>query len=235
VNKQAALVVAAVAGLALAAGAAIGFIWHAPGDASTWADVRAWVTFAVVLVGVPTALIQLNLQRLQLRSQQKVISDEADRNKRRDELLDGQLRELEQRAQVLERQQAEAVEFSGEPGASLPNAEDPSKTVHMAVVRNMSGRPIRDVVCRIKPNSVQDYDWEAAVVAELASSPPFRNPRQGGRALLIRAGQTFGFRFPFPVVDHPDALMKVRFTDDAGLHWEIDSDLRLVKLAGRDW
>ena len=94
-----------------------GFIWQAPGRASTWADVRTWVTFAVVLVGVPTALVQLNLQRLQLRSQQQVISDEAVRNQRRDKLLDGQLAELEQRARVLERQQAEAVELSHEPGA----------------------------------------------------------------------------------------------------------------------
>jgi hypothetical protein len=101
-SKRTATVLAALAGVVL--GGAVGFISRAPGRASTWADVRTWVTFAVVLVGVPTALIQLNLQRLQLRSQQKVISDEADRNKRRDKLLDGQLLELEQRAQVLERQ-----------------------------------------------------------------------------------------------------------------------------------
>jgi hypothetical protein len=91
-SKRTAIVLAVLAGMVL--GGAIGFIWRAPGRASTWADIRTWVTFAVVLVGVPTALIQLNLQRLQLRSQQQVISDEADRNKRRDKLLDGQLREL---------------------------------------------------------------------------------------------------------------------------------------------
>jgi hypothetical protein len=27
----------------------------------------------------------------------------------------------------------------------------------------------------------------------------------------------------------------VRFTDDAGLHWEIDNDLHLKKLDSRDW
>jgi hypothetical protein len=105
----------------------------------------------------------------------------------------------------------------------------------MAVVENGSGRPIRDVVCRIKPDSVRDYDREAAVVAELTGgNPPFLNPRQDGQAQLIRAGQTFGFRFPFPFVDHPDARMKVRFTDDAGLHWQIDHDMHLEKLEHRD-
>lgn len=231
-SRRKTTVLAVLAGIVL--GGAAGFILRAPGRASTWADVRAWVTFAVVLVGVPTALIQLNLQRLQLRSQQQVISDEADRNKRRDRLLDGQLRELEQRAQVLERQQADAVEFSSEPGASVPGTADPSKVVHMAVVENGSPRPIRDVVCRMRPDSAQDYDCEATVVAELAGTPPFRSPRQGGQAQLIRAGLVFGFRFPFSVVDYPDARMKVRFTDDAGLHWQIDHDLHLEKLDNRD-
>ncbi len=234
-SKRAATLVAALAGLAL--GGALGFIWQAPGRASTWADVRTWVTFAVVLVGVPTALVQLNLQRLQLRSQQQVISDEAVRNQRRDKLLDGQLAELEQRARVLERQQAEAVELSHEPGASVPGADDPSKPVHMAVVVNGSARPIRDVVCRIKPHPAQDYDFEARIVAELVGGqPPLRNPRQAGQAPLIRAGQAFTFRFSFPFADHPDARIKVRFTDDAGLRWQIDHDLHLEKLEDRnDW
>ncbi len=123
---------------------------------------------------------------------------------------------------------------SGLVAVAESDLSDPKKTVHMAVVGNGSGRPIRDVVCRIKPHPVRGYDWEAAVVAELAGRPPFRNPRQAGQAPLIRAGQTFGFRFPFPFGDHPDARMKVRFTDDAGLHWQIDHDLHLEKLEHRD-
>jgi hypothetical protein len=245
VNKQTALVVAAVAALALATGGAIGFIWQAPGQASTWADVRTWATFAVVLVGVPTALIQLNLQRLQLRSQQKVINDEADRNKRRDELLDGQLRELEQRAQVGERQQAEAVEFSWQPATPLAGTATagPIEYIWMGVVRNESRRPIRDVVCRIQPHPSQGFDWGAQAVGELidvgiasaASALTFQDPKLGDRVPLIRAGDRFGFKTSIPVADNAVARMKVRFTDDAGLHWEIDPDLHLAKLASRDW
>ena len=47
-------------------------------------------------------------------------------------------------------------------------------------------------------------------------------------------GERFGFKFPFPVEDHPDALVKVRFTDDAGLQWEIGHDMHLEKLENRD-
>jgi hypothetical protein len=44
-----------------------------------------------------------------------------------------------------------------------------------------------------------------------------------------------GVPAPFPRQITPDAKIKVRFTDDAGLHWEIDHDLHLEKLAERTW
>jgi hypothetical protein len=31
-----------------------------------------------------------------------------------------------------------------------------------------------------------------------------------------------------------DGQVTVRFTDDAGLHWELDQDMRLVRLDNRD-
>jgi hypothetical protein len=243
VSKRTAAVLAVLAGLV--AGGAIGFLWHAPGRASTWDDVRTWLGFAVLVFGLPTALYQLNLQRRQLAGQQAVIEGEAERNKRRDELLDGQLRELEQRAQVAERQQAEAVEFSWQGATPLEGvvAEKPDGLIWMGVVHNESRRPIRDVVCRIQPHPAQDFDWGATIVAQLgdvaiaqsASVPVFCEPKLGDRVPLIRAGSRFGFLTPFPVADHGAARMKVRFTDDAGLHWESDPDLHLAKLASRDW
>lgn len=55
-----------------------------------WGDAATWVAVVVAAIGGTVAL-------LQLRQQGKVIEGEFDRNKRRDELLDGQLRELKQR------------------------------------------------------------------------------------------------------------------------------------------
>jgi hypothetical protein len=127
-----------------------------------WGDVPAWLAVVVATGGRTIALIQL-------RQQGNVLKGEVERNKRRDELLDGQLRELQQRTEVEERKQAEAVEFSWQPaqplaGASAETADD---SVWMAVVQNDSRRPIRDVVCRIQPDPVQDFGWGAQAVAEL--------------------------------------------------------------------
>jgi hypothetical protein len=33
----------------------------------------------------------------------------------------------------------------------------------------------------------------------------------------------------------PEGRMTARFTDDAGMHWQIDPDLHLGKLNSRDW
>jgi TRAP-type C4-dicarboxylate transport system permease small subunit len=92
-----------VAVLALVIGGVIGFAWHALGKPGTWDDIRTWVGFAVVVIGIVIALVQLDMQRRQLAGQQSVLEGEVERNKRRDVLLDGQLRELEQRARSLDR------------------------------------------------------------------------------------------------------------------------------------
>lgn len=51
---------------------------------------------------------------------------------------------------------------------------------------------------------------------------------------LVRADETGGLVFPVGTTLNPDARMTVRFTDDAGLHWQIDHDLHLEKLDNRD-
>ena len=76
-----------VAGLCLVIGGALGFAWHAPGHPSTWTDVRTWAGFGIVIIGAAIALTQMDLQRRQLRSQQRVLEGEVERNKRRDALL----------------------------------------------------------------------------------------------------------------------------------------------------
>lgn len=203
-----------------------------------WGDVPTWLAVIVATAGGTVALVQL-------RQQGNVIKGEVERNKRRDMLLDSQRRELEQRSQVTERQQAEAVQFSWRLSAPLKGmpVDGPQENVHMAVVTNGSARPIRDVVCRIKPRPEQDYDFGAFAVVELvdvaigsaALMPSLRDPKLGDRVPLIRSGQVYGFMFPFGAKAHSMAWMKARFTDDAKLQWEIDPDLHLEKLSRRDW
>lgn len=113
----------------------------------------------------------------------------------------------------------------------------------MAVVRNGSLRPIRDVTCRLSPLPGRDYECTAAKVAELTTLPvsdvmqlPFSSqPQNIDRLAMIRAGQCFEFRFAVPVTNCPDAKIRLRFTDDADLHWQIDSDLHLEFLTVRPW
>jgi hypothetical protein len=227
---------------ALVIGGVIGFVWHAPGRPSTWGDIRTWLTFAAVAIGVPAAIIQLDLQRRQLRSQQEVIAADAERRKDRDTLLEGQLRELEQRTIVAERAQAEQVEFSWRSSVPLEGREDVGQ-IWMGVVQNASQRPIRDVVCRIQPHPAQGFDFGALGVGQLESAgigsaaqmPVFTGAMLGDRVPLIRVGQTWGFKTEIRFADHGVARMKVRLTDDAGLHWEIDPDLHLMKLQERNW
>lgn len=74
-----------------------------------------------------------------------------------------------------------------------------------------------------------------APVSDITQIPVSHQPLDSGRLLMIRVGQCFEFRFPVPVANAPDAKIKVRFTDDARLHWQIDSDLHLEPIANRDW
>lgn len=237
------IILAVIIIVALIAGGVVGFIGHAPGRPRTWDDVQTWLTFTVVVLGLSTALYQLNLQRVQLREQQAVIKADAERSLLRDELLDRQLQELEQRALMTERAQAELVEFSWESSAPADESKEVPGGIWMGVVTNGSHRPIRDVVCRIQPHPAQGFEFSGVAVGRLAkfpvasnvTMPVFVSPKLGDRAALIRSSEKYGVKSEIPVTGHEVTRMIVRFTDDAGINWEIDADLHLAKLPSRDW
>jgi hypothetical protein len=53
---------------------------------------------------------------------------------------------------------------------------------------------------------------------------------------LVPAGLRCAFVFAFDVDTYPKVATETRFADDAGVDWEIDHDLRLVKLDHRqEW
>jgi hypothetical protein len=225
--------------LALVIGGAIGFAWHAPGRSSTWANIRTWVGFAVIVIGVVIALVQLDLQRRQLAGQHKVIQEEVERNKQRDALISGQLKELEQRALTFERQQADAIGLRPSTfGIRVPGSQ-PSvvRSVHLADVLNDSQRPIRNVACRIEPEQGEALQaaHQVGLYVSFSSGPHGLPLSDGTHIPLVRAGETAGFVFDVEEEQHPKARMTARFTDDASLHWQICPDLHLEKLGNRDW
>jgi hypothetical protein len=243
---------------ALVVGVVIGIAWREPRRMDLPDDIRTWVGFVVVIVGAAVALWQLDMQRRQLKSQQRVIEDEMKRNRKRDELVDAQLDELEQRKRVLEREQADKIGLSSSSSAFEPryieegeeSAVAPGAIVHMAVVSNESHRSIRNVKCRwgvpldddvLEIVGPSPYSSFAVVVGRLPQPEPGAQREELGllegtdHARLIRAGQRYGFVFEISIqrIFINDGIW-ARFTDDAGLHWQIDPDLHLDKLDARD-
>lgn len=199
-----------VAMLAGAIGGVIGFVWHVPGRPSTWADVRDWATALAIVLGFPALLYQLNLQRLQFAA-------EAKRNEDR------------------QRAQADAIQFTWWPASQMKFSfflgREPMTFLG---IENKSGRPIRDATCRIR-------DRASIGVMQLASGPTPKVLRAAEPLVsedpdvsLIGSGNLFGFVFELALADEPVPLF-ARFTDDAGLHWQIDGNLHLTRLEDRDW
>lgn len=181
---------------------------------------------------------QLDLQAQQLHDQREINALQAK------DLLES-LRERARQRQVAEREQADkvvlrmsAIPFPRDPEEDVSDFDvAPGEVVHMAVVQNESRRPIQNVACR--------YAGRSAVVVGRLVDPQHSAPGEPPRlidwlprssARVIRAGQTYGLAFELnshrvPIGEGGEA----RFTDDAGLHWQLDENLHLKQLPHRDW
>jgi hypothetical protein len=116
----------------------------------------------------------------------------------------------------------------------------------MVVVTNGSNRPIRAVAVRIVVVSADRavrHEKLADVYGELmgydlgvgARGETFVFQSRDSTMPLLRAGHTAGFVGSFTASQFPGIVPTVRFTDDAGMDWEIGADLHLQKLGKRDW
>jgi hypothetical protein len=199
-----------------------------------WGDVPTWVTAGVALLALIGAGIAYKYQAEQVRLQREQLADQKEASRQ-------QSRVIAEQNRLRQREQADQVEFSWQPSAPLDETQQDE--IWMGVVRNASQRPVRDVVCRIHPHPAEDFEFGAQGVGQLmnigmdtrANVPTFASPRLGDMVPLIRRDAACGFKTSITVHDHGVARMMVRFTDDAGLHWEIDPDLHLKKLDHRDW
>lgn len=198
----------------------------------------------------------LKLQSDQLDEQRRI-------NKLQAEDLRESLHERSRLREAAERQQADEIGFQMTTGQFPGVAEeeghdfavDPGDPVHTAIVSNDSRRPIENVACRIGGSPVipgisgelfgRTRSEFAVLVGRLPDSgrphgremPVLIDLVPTCRGLRIRPGEEYAFVFE---IDSHRALglvpvVAVRFTDDAGLHWEIDRDQHLKRLADRDW
>jgi hypothetical protein len=217
--------------VALIVGVVIGLAWNEPKSMSLADDIRTWAGFVVVIIGAGVALWQLDMQRRQLAEQKDVLKDEVHRNKQRDVLMAGQLRELEQRSLTYERLQAEDIDVrQSRVRATLPDSDQKAThRVHTAEVANNSRRPIRNVASRIEPEPSGSmlaavrvglkYEIGPVVAVTKPVVPgTFLDLSAGSHIPLIRAGEEASFVFETGAEEYPKARVTARFTDDAGLH-----------------
>jgi hypothetical protein len=197
-----------------------------------WGDVPTWLATLAAIGGGGAALYQLVLGRRQLREQQATIAAEFQRQAKRDELVDAQLRQIQVANTALARRQAEQVDI--EPSqARHPDPANKSGNAWSVIIRNNSQRPIYEVEGWIKPEP--DSEPVLSLSMGKRAMAPFNNVQReltrtwhrARRVAVIRGGDAFTFRFAYSVEVHPAARLLAHFTDDAGARWQVDHDMSL--------
>lgn len=201
-----------------------------------WGDVPTWVAALGGTGAAAAALRQLALQRRQLANQQRAVEAQAERNRKRDELVDRQLRDFDQRAQIWERRQAEKITIEFTPSERPPRDATISEgdQVFAALVVNDSDRPIREVTAGIVINNAKAQPASAhhrLIPSTYPNSGGFGvgGTVQSGHCDLMMIDDRTEFVFPYSTSTYA-AVVLVRFTDDAGLRWQVDPNLHLQRV-----
>lgn len=179
---------------------------------------------------------QLDDQRMLTAQQVKAIALQADQLELNRQQAAAQELELGEHRRLLERQQANAVDLVVWPAKNLPH--EPSFC--MAVIFNESDRPIRDVCCRIEVGDKREpffMTWLGVHVAWDENSEELGTWELFGgsdHSRIMRGGSIHGFKFDIREDYALPWHISARFTDDSGLHWEIDPYLHLKRLKDRN-
>lgn len=225
-------------------------------------DVATWLLAVLALLALVAAIRayqeqvkagrdlagQLSVQRDALEDQRKASAALGDQVSVQQQALEDQrkanalqARVLEQQLGALVRRQAELIglahsTYDGEPAGLKRD------TYRSADVTNGSGRPVRNVVCMLQrqqngslepARNVGQSVHHSAAPGAGGSWTVFDEWHHDDKIRLVRRGETWVF--VFPVVADSQAILTLRFTDDAGLHWQVDDDLHLHQLFTRIW
>lgn len=181
----------------------------------------------------------LKIQSGQLEEQRKINALQA-------EDLEESLREPTRLRRITEREQADAVLFEWRPASHVLITAGGGGLIRVAgsvlAVRNASRRRIINVTCRIEPSAGAGFTVHTEQVGALAAAKAsahrgmIHDFAMAETVPLMRSGRQFGFLVQLDLDAYPDVRLATRFTDDAGLHWQIDQDLHLQQLDNRgDW
>jgi len=134
---------------------------------------------------------QVKLQRDDLALQREAIAAEAERNRKRDELLDGQLEELRRRQRALDRQQANRIRVEWDQSGPPPGVEvEQGDAVHVALVINKSPRPIREVRAGMSLHN-EKYRHASSIRPILGDAPAPAYEVQDYRVDVVQADVLF--------------------------------------------
>lgn len=111
--------------------------------------------------------------------------------------------------------------------------------VHMIVVTNSSKRPVRWVTAKNTPFEENEIPpptnhpvladaWgvmETYALGSTAQAQAFVLKERSSTIPALRAGQAAAFVSGFATARYPYLVSWVRFTDDAGVDWEIDTSI----------
>jgi hypothetical protein len=190
-----------------------------PHGGADWGNVPAWVAAIATVVGLAAAITAAVIAYRQFRQQTDVLKGEAERNKRRDELLDGELRDLRDREELRTREQAERVDVAMRADGTE------------IYVDNQSTRPITRIDAYIQaplPDGGLEgrgvNGWLLGAIGRRGGGVlPVLRPRARATALLQ----------PPPEVESWRGV--VRFNDDAGRRWQLDQFMHLERAPDDDW
>jgi hypothetical protein len=157
------------------------------------------------------------------------------------------LREVTAGAGTEEKKQASEIRVrsrtcDGGQAGVLP--KDATKQVHMLVVTNASGRPIRNLAAEINVlgsispgRKLADMVGriEPAHLGSTATVDTFIPAARSHRQELLDAGENAAFVWSFDAETYPKVEFTVRFGDDQDLNWEVGPDLRPRKHPVREW
>jgi hypothetical protein len=225
----------------------------------SWGDFPTWALAVIALLALVAATAayfkQANAARdvsEQVRLQRKALAEQQKINEKQIEVMAAQLGEIKQRTEAIERQQADAVTLTSLHWSGDFGLHEAGEPVYMALAANGSLRPIRHVACRLRTvPDVGTYEPEgtgryipAEPLASVIGEPDARtlegtiipeDPYTTSTEMrLLRAGDTAALVFDLVVNPDLEERLTLRFSDDAGRHWQIDHDDHLQKLDNRD-
>jgi hypothetical protein len=233
-----------------AADGSSGFHW-ALGDVATGllavfalgALIAAWLAYRKQSSSDDHLAEQVKTQGDALAEQRKATKALADQAEAQRQALEDQqavnalqIRLLERTLGALTRQQAEQIdvehELYGDTG--VEGLISPSGIYWLVKLRNDSPRPVRSIARRL-PAEYEEAVVKGAWFDDSAPDPGF-GLVDNEVIPLLASGETWGFVVAIPL-ETPDRSPgpTVRFTDDAGVRWQVTDDKSITPAEDGDW